>query len=164
MEVPTRFQMFAEIVTFFRSVALGVGGFFLAVSAIFIMTTLGKIIADSRKEIGVFRAVGAQKRDVRKIYFGYAWLLVTGGYVIGFVVAIILDMIASWKWGENLFYQMMNAAVVTDVSQPVFLFLHITPLYMLGLYAGMMIVGVLASALPIRRASKIDPIKVLKDI
>jgi hypothetical protein len=164
ISVPTRFQAFAEMVNFFRSVAFGVGGFFLAISAIFIMTTLGKIIADSRKEIGIFRAVGAQKRDVKKIYFGYAWLLVTGGYVIGFVIAVILDLVASWKWGGDVFYQLMNAAIVTDIAQPAFMFLRITPLSMLGLYAGMMLVGVLASALPIRRASKIDPIKVLKDI
>ncbi len=163
-QIPSRFEMLEDLVRFFRSAGLGVGGFFLVVSSFFLMTTLGKIISDSQKEIGVFRAVGAQKRDVKKIYFAYAWLLVTGGFVIGVFIAVMLDGIASLKWGEDLFYQMMNAGVSASVSEPAFLFVHVVPLYIIAVYAALIVLGVLASAIPIRRASKIDPIQVLKDV
>lgn len=160
----TVFDQLHEVATFFRSIGFGIGGFFLAISGIMIMTTLGKIIADSQKEIAVFRAVGAHKRDIKKMYFGYAWLLATIGFVIGTVLAIALDVIASLKWGDTVYYQFAGQAVRVDFVKPLFVFLGFTPLEWALVYLGVVLFGLLAALLPVRRASKIDPISVLREL
>jgi ABC-type antimicrobial peptide transport system permease subunit len=160
----TIFDQLHEVVTFFRSIGLGIGGFFLAISGIMIMTTLGKIISDSQKEIAVFRAVGAHKRDVKKMYFGYAWLLSSIGFVFGTFIAVGLVILASVKWGDSIYYQFAGQAVRTDFTQPLFVFLGFTPIEWILVYLGVVLVGLMAAVLPVRRASKIDPIRVLREL
>lgn len=157
------YESFTEAVAFFRKIVFGLGGFVLAISCFILMSTLGKIIGDSRQEIGVFRAVGGQKADVRKIFFTYAWVLVTGGFIFGLLLSSILTVTASLLWGENMFYTLIEFGSVLDVKQPALMFVSFPLLYILAFYGVLFLLGMLASLIPVYRASKIDPIKVLRD-
>ncbi|MBI2411163.1 MAG: ABC transporter permease [Candidatus Kerfeldbacteria bacterium] len=157
------FEMLQEAFKFFRRVAYSVGGFFLVVSALFLMTTLGKIIADSKQEIGVFRAVGAQKNDIRKIYLIYAWILSSLGYLIGLGLAYILAILASLKWGEKIFHFISIAGTSYDIPSPKFIFVSFPLQALIFFYFITLLIALFASLLPMRRAAKMDPVKVLRE-
>ncbi len=62
--------------------------------AFILLTTVSRFVADSRKEIGVWRAIGATRFDiVRLVLVRMLWLLIFGigvGVVIGLAVSIVL--------------------------------------------------------------------------
>lgn len=160
----TFMQEVEGIIQVVRGAGIGIGTFFAVVSAIMIATTLGKIIADSQKEIAVFRAVGARAADIRKMYFVYAWILSTAGYVIGVSMAMLVCILASLRWGDVIFYQLANQSIYTDISEPLFMFLGISLPSMGIIYVLSVLVGICAAAFPVRRATRIRPIQVLREL
>lgn len=64
-------------------------------SALIMMGTVGKIIADSRRETAVFRAIGAKRFDIAQIYLTYTLLLATILSVFtlaaGYLIASFVD-------------------------------------------------------------------------
>ncbi len=158
------FEMFRQGLNFFRVAAMIVGGLFLVISAISLMTTLGKIIGDSKQEIGIFRATGAQRSDIRKIYFAYTFTLAGIAYAFGLIISYGLLAIASSKWGEQLYYQLASFGTSTDVSVPRFIFVSFPFLHLAGFFIFALLFGLLASAIPILRASRLDPVTVLRDL
>ncbi len=65
-------------------------------SALITMGTIGKVIADSRKETSVFRALGATRLHIGQIYLVYALMLgvLSFGFamVVGAIVALTIDI------------------------------------------------------------------------
>ncbi len=164
MPAQGRFDAFSEIASQFQKFFFGVAGFLLAIGEIMLLLTVGRVVADSRKEIGVYRAIGASRSDVRKIFFWYVCVLTAAATFIAVVLAITGQIIASVKWGEQLFYGLVqfsgNAAVV---AQPKYLFLGTNGLHILALFGFAFVSALVASAIPIFRASRIDPIIALKE-
>jgi ABC-type antimicrobial peptide transport system permease subunit len=159
----SKLESFQEPISVMRKVAFAIGGFLLAISALFILTTLSKIVTDSRREIGVFRAVGGQRRDIKKIFLSYAFLLITLGFLIGFVISLLLTALVSLKWGDSAFYAIVNFGTTVDVQKPFLFFVSLPIIEILVLYAFILLVGFLAAYFPTRRASRIDPIKALRE-
>lgn len=156
-------EAFTEPVRVMKKVALGIGGFLLAISSLFVLSTLSKIVADSKREIGVFRAVGGQRKDIRKIFFSYTFLLVSLGYIVGFIISSILVIIASKLWGDDIFYSIAGFATNVTLEKPLFAFWAIPWFETLMLYAFVLLVGFLAALIPVMRASRLDPIKALRE-
>ncbi len=163
MIMSSRLEIFNEPLQIIRKVSLGIGGFLLAISSLFVLSTLGKIVADSKREIGVFRAIGGQRRDIRKIFFSYTFLLVSLGFALGFVIAIIITSAASLKWGNEIFYSIAQFATSSTLAKPALVFVSIPWLEVLALYAFVLFVGFVAAFFPVFRASRLDPIKALRD-
>lgn len=69
----------------------------VVISAIIMAGTFGRIITDSRREIAVFRAVGASKGNIAAIFvlYGFFLSLIVAAFtlVIGIVGALVFDMI-----------------------------------------------------------------------
>lgn len=71
-------------------------GIIATLSALIMMGTIGKVIADSRKETSVFRALGATRPQIAQIYLLYALML--GGLsfglalIAGSALAVLIDM------------------------------------------------------------------------
>ncbi|MFW5720499.1 MAG: ABC transporter permease, partial [Candidatus Dojkabacteria bacterium] len=158
-----RWEVFEKGITIARRIAYAVGGFLLTVSALFILTTIAKIVADNRKEIGVFMAVGAQKRDIKKIFFSYAFMLTTLGFIIGLVIAVIFNGALSLIYGDEIVYEMASFAETQDISQPILLFVGVPVVQVTLLYIFVLLVGFAASYLPARKAAKLDPIVALRE-
>lgn len=160
--VLSRFDTFAEIIKFMRSAAYGVGGFLMVVSGLFLLSTLGKVINDSQKEIGVFRAIGARKRDVKKIYYMYAWILSTVAFIIALIISTTLIALASQRWGDSLYYQLLNNGINSSIEHPFLVFFGLNPLSIGVCYLITIIVGCIAAFLPVLRAARMKPIDVLR--
>lgn len=159
-----RFDAFTDIAAQIRNVFLGVAGVIVVIGEIMLLLTVGRVVADSRKEIGVYRAIGASRSDIRKIFFWYVSLLSICATVISLILAIIGQIIASLKWGEQLFYTLVQfSGTAATITKPAYLFLGTTIWQGLFLFVFALVSAAVAALIPIIRASRIDPIVALKE-
>lgn len=115
----------------------------LVVGGIVVMNIMLISVGERVKEIGLRRAVGAKKKDVRNQFLIESSLItVMGGLVgvlVGLVLAVLLPMISKGKMPAILSWEP----------------------FVLG-FAFSAIVGVLAGIHPAKRAAEMDPVEALK--
>lgn len=86
-----------------------IGTIVAAILAIAIMLlVVSRVIADSRKEIAVFRAVGAKKRDIAQIYYTYGFSIFVSSTVFAICLATAAALVLT-----NLFSTPLSAMLVT---------------------------------------------------
>ena len=130
---PRKFS--AELVGVFAAVAM-------LLSSIGIYGLLAYMVGQRSREIGIRMALGAQPPDILKLILGKGLLLAGAGILVGLVLAAAAaPMIATLLYGVHPF----------DVS----VFVTV-PLVLL-------VVAFLATYLPARRATMVDPIIALRD-
>lgn len=123
-----------------------VGAISTVVSAIMIFIVLYISVSERMKEIGILRAVGARRSDIRKMFMFEAGML---GFVGGclavafcFVISLITNLICASSLGMGL----ISYNVVY---------------YLLGILVSV-IISVLAGIAPAIRASDLDPVESLR--
>jgi len=139
---------------------LFVGAAIIAVLvALLIMNTIGKIITDSRKEIGVFRALGAKKRQVISIFMIEAYFLGIIGTLIGIILGWLGTILVSW-WIIKRSILESGATEFLEI-RPFFLAFPIL-YYLLILLAVLILISITGYARA-RKASKLSIVKALKE-
>ena len=68
---------------------------FIVLVASIVILTMGKLVSESRREIGIFRAIGMRKKDILIMFISQSLLYVFIGYGIGLLLGIGLNFIAS---------------------------------------------------------------------
>jgi putative ABC transport system permease protein len=112
-------------------------GFAILIALLGIVNTLALSISERKREIGLIRAVGMQRRQVRRMIRWEAVLIALFGGVLGLVVGVGL-----------------GSAVVTAIGQGLKLAI---PVGQLAIYLVVAAIGgVLAAALPARRGARLD--------
>ncbi len=121
------------------------GGFFsvfaLALACLGLFGVLSFAVVQRTREIGVRVALGAQRRDVLSLVIGKGLKLVLVGSLIGLAGAL-----ATTRFVSNLLY----GVTPTD------------PVTFAGVMSLLVAVAALASWLPARRATKVDPMEALR--
>lgn len=126
----------------FTMLTLGiVAGLALILGAVGLYGVLSYVVAERTREIGVRMALGAQAAQVRAMVVAQGARVVGAGILIGVGVAL-----ASTRALSSLLFGVRALDPITFLAMP----------------AGMVAVGLLASYLPARRASNVDPIESLK--
>ena len=136
-----------------QAVLGGLGVIAIAVATLGIANTLLTAVYERMREIGVMKAVGARRRDIRRQFFAEAGLigLIGGiaGLVIGFgtdhLLAAVIGQIARRQGGED----------------PGAIAYH-TPGIALGCLAFSVVLSLLAGTFPAARAARLDPIATLR--
>ena len=143
---------------FFRLIALGVA----LVACIIMMGTVGRMIADSRRETAVFRAIGAKKLDISQIYLVYTVFLSALVSVFAIVVGFGLALFAQSRWSEEATFQAIVAYNAQDLDKVFNLYGFYWPdmLYLIGLA---LLAGVLSALLPLFRNLRRNPIRDMRD-
>ncbi|GAA1429546.1 FtsX-like permease family protein [Microlunatus lacustris] len=132
-------DVFGYLVLVFGSIALLVG-------SMIILNTLVIILTQRRREIGLLRAVGASSQQVRRMLLAEALLTGLLGSALGVAVGIGVAALASTVTGS----------IGTGLA---------VPLLTVGLgFVGGVLVTVLASLVPVRRASRVAPLEALRPV
>jgi hypothetical protein len=141
----------------------GIAGAVVAVIAcIIMMGTVGKMIADSRRETAVFRAIGAKKLDIAQIYLLYTLMLSALITVFAVLVGLGAALWVDAKWSAEITQHALVAYNAQDLSREFKLYSFYLPdmLYLLAIAVG---AGLLSALFPLIRSLRRNPIRDMRD-
>jgi len=142
--ISTMNEILAESIARQRFIMLLLGIFAavaMLLAAVGIYGVMSYSVAQRRSEIGIRMALGAQKLDVLKLAVGQGLKLVCIGVVLGLAGAFALTRLMS---------SLLFGITATDPST------------FIGISALLIAVALIASYVPARRATKVDPLTVLR--
>lgn len=137
----------------FNIILLGFGGIGILIATTGMLNTLTVALLERTKEVGLMVALGARRRDMRRLFVSEALLLTLFGGVAGIIISLVVALIV------NIVSN--NLAISRGVDDSFSLFavpwwLIVSTLLFMGL------VGYIVSLIPAIRAGKIAPIDALR--
>ena len=134
--------------------ALGLlGGISLLVASFGIANTMIMSILERTREIGIMKAIGAEDRHIKMIFFIEAGVIGLTGGVIGSLAAWGIDAVAN-RLAYRYILKPQGASFVDFFSLPPYLWL--------GAILFALTVSILAALYPAARAARIDPVRALR--
>nr|WP_255552581.1 ABC transporter ATP-binding protein/permease [Lactobacillus sp. Sy-1] len=124
------------------NVLASISGISLLVSAIMIIVVLSISVSERTKEIGILRALGVTKGNIRELFFSEAILLGLCSSLFSIIIAGLL---------EFLINNISNQAIKYPIIQ-------ISPLNIVFIIFVSLFINILAAIIPSERASKLDPV------
>ena len=129
------------------------GGISLLVASFGIANTMIMSILERTREIGIMKAIGAEDREIKLIFFVEAAVIGLLGGVIGVLVAWGIDAIAN-RLAYRFLLKPQGASFIDFFSLP--------PYLSIGAILFALIVSILAALYPASRAARIDPVRALR--
>ncbi|MFZ0212014.1 MAG: FtsX-like permease family protein [Candidatus Acidiferrales bacterium] len=128
------------------------GSLALAVATLGIVNTLVMAILERRREIGVFKALGADDRDVKQLFFAEAGVMGLAGGIVGVFLGWLIGR--ALTFGTNVYLARQNLPAV-DISA--------VPLWLaIGSVGFAVIVSLIAGLYPASRAARLNPVEALR--
>jgi ABC-type antimicrobial peptide transport system permease subunit len=142
----------------FSLVGLGIA----VIASLIMMGTVGKMIADSRRETAVFRAIGAKKLDIAQVYVLYTIFLSVLITLFAVVVGSIAVLVANAHFAPQITQEALVAYNAQDLDKSFTLYGFYIPdmLYLLGIAVA---AGLLSALFPLIRNLRRNPIKDMRD-
>ena len=129
------------------------GGISLLVASFGIANTMIMSILERTREIGIMKAIGAEDREIKLIFFVEA-------AVIGFVGGVIGVLLA---WGiDGLANRLAYRFILKPQGASFIDFFDLPPYLWLGAILFALVVSILAALYPASRAARIDPVRALR--
>lgn len=133
-----------------------------SLSAIIMIGTVGRIIADSRRETAVFRAIGAKRIDIAQIYFAYVLAVSLLIFVLSTCLAIIIAMFINNKYSSEVTSNALLIYNSKDLSR-VFTLFNINVQDILSILGLTLVAGFISALLPMATNIRRNPIKDMRD-
>ncbi len=142
-----------QVFRIFNFILVGFGGIGMLIAVLGMLNTLTISLLERTKEIGLLITMGARPPDINRLFLIEAMLLSLIGGVIGVAGAWALGLIVNQYYG--------HLAASRGVNMPIGFFSM--PLYLVaGALVFIALVGVAVVFYPARRASRINPVDVLR--
>ena len=129
------------------------GGISLLVASFGIANTMIMSILERTREIGIMKAIGAEDREIRLIFFVEAAVIGVVGGVVGVLIAWGIDGIAN-RLAYRFILKPQGASFIDFFSLPIYL--------SVGAILFALMVSILAALYPASRAARIDPVRALR--
>ncbi len=129
------------------------GGISLLVASFGIANTMIMSILERTREIGIMKAIGAEDREIKLIFFVEAAVIGVVGGVVGVLVAWGVDGLAN-RLAYRFILKPQGASFIDFFSMPIYL--------SLGAILFALIISILAALYPASRAARIDPVRALR--
>jgi len=133
----------------------------IAVAGFGILATFYMIVVEKTRDVGILKALGAPSRGVMSIFLGYGFSLGLVGSGVGLGLGLMfvhyINEIAAgleWLTGRPIF----DPTVYYFREIPTIIELHT----IVGVMLGAVLIAVLASVLPARRAARLHPVEALR--
>lgn len=134
----------------------------LFVAALVLMGVVGKIIADSRRETAVFRALGATRSSIAQIYLTYSIFIALFITALAIVLGMVGAAAISQKFSPSLSVTAVLAYNAADIHKK-FLLFGIDPLYILVILGLIIVAALLSTLLPLLTNIRRNPIRDMRD-
>ncbi|HJQ09010.1 MAG TPA: ABC transporter permease [Candidatus Saccharimonadales bacterium] len=149
----------------FRSISkilLVVMAVVMVIAALMMTFTISKVIADSTKEIAVFRSLGARRRDIAQIYYTYGVMLAASALVLAVVLALIGAAVVSSLYQDRIAQGLVQAtgAYNTDVQVNL---VGMNGPWMLGIIAALAVAAFVGTTIPILISLRRKLITILRE-
>ena len=128
------------------SVLTAIGAISLVVSAIMVFIVLYISVTERMKEIGILRAIGARRSDIKKMFVFEAGMLGLIGGVLAVAICLVITIMVNIICLSTIKYSLISYNVIY---------------YLLGI-AMSVVIGILAGIAPSTRASDLDPVESLR--
>lgn len=138
---------------FFNILLVGFGGIGMLIAVIGMLNTLTVALLERTKEVGLMIALGARRRDMRRLFVTESMLLTMIGGVVGIVLSLGAEFIV------NL---VANQAASSRGVDDAFSLFAVPAWLVLVTVLFMCFVGYIVSLLPARRAGRISPVEALR--
>jgi len=129
------------------------GGISLLVASFGIANTMIMSILERTREIGIMKAIGAEDREIKLIFFFEAAVIGLTGGVIGSLAAWGIDGLAN-RLAYRFILKPQGASFVDFFSLPPYLWM--------GAILFALVISILAALYPAARAARIDPVRALR--
>jgi ABC-type antimicrobial peptide transport system permease subunit len=146
-------EQFRTVFLIIDSVLGLLGGISLLVASFGIANTMIMSILERTREIGIMKAIGAEDREIKLIFFVEAAVLGVVGGVIGVLCAWGIDAVAN-RLAYRFVLKPQGASFVDFFSLP--------PWLTVGAILFALVVSILAALYPAARAARIDPVRALR--
>lgn len=137
---------FTQMLDIFTYILSGVAGISLFVSAIMILTVLYISVVERTQEIGVIKAIGGRKKDIRRIFVSESFLIGLFSGILGVGIAYLITVVGNIVV-ENLF----DTAI-----------LNMTPAFAVFGIVTSVIISMVAGLMPAQKAARLDPVEALR--
>ena len=129
------------------------GGISLLVASFGIANTMIMSILERTREIGIMKAIGAEDREIKLIFFVEAAVIGVTGGVIGVLLAWGIDTLAN-RLAYRLILKPQGASFID--------FFDLPPYLTIGAILFALIISIAAALYPASRAARIDPVRALR--
>ena len=129
------------------------GGISLLVASFGIANTMIMSILERTREIGIMKAIGAEDREIRLIFFVEAAVIGVVGGVVGVLLAWGIDGVAN-RLAYRFILKPQGASFIDFFDLPLYL--------SLGAIVFALAVSIIAALYPASRAARIDPVRALR--
>ena len=129
------------------------GGISLLVASFGIANTMIMSILERTREIGIMKAIGAEDREIKLIFFVEAAVIGVFGGVIGVLIAWGIDGVAN-RLAYRFILKPQGASFIDFFSLPLYL--------SVGAILFALLVSIAAALYPASRAARIDPVRALR--
>ncbi|KRM89915.1 ATP-binding cassette domain-containing protein [Liquorilactobacillus cacaonum] len=127
------------------TVLSAIAGISLIVSALMIIVTMYMSVAERTKEIGILRALGERRKDIRRLFTAESLMIGLFSAFLGLILAWLFSIVLN-----NFVYDLIKFDIVQiNLSNVIFAIL-------ISLF-----ISLLAALLPARKASRLNPIDAL---
>jgi hypothetical protein len=134
----------------------------MVVASLIMMGIVARIIADSRRETAVFRAIGAKRLDIAQIYLTYVVIICAFIGVLATLGGILVGNYLQSRFGADMQVAASIAFNASDVNRA-FSFSRITSGDLVTVWGVIFAVGGISSILPLLSNLRRNPINDMRD-